>query len=303
MENTRKKQFVGITYVLLSTLLLATAPNAAKVAYLEGANPQAVITARTASGVVILAAYLFICKQGTDEMWTVFRRSPLSGLAALLVSIGFMGAVAFIDVSLTVLIFYLHVFVVAIIGHFRRDISLNLRLICLILLSLVGLGLVLGVTLDTLNFTGLSLGLIGMISAAVMIVMVGEQSQKVGPITANFIMSSWALGYILCGILVAPVVGLDEGIVFPETVLGWFCLSAAGIAVTLGFVCFFIGAGYIGITRAVILTISEPVIAILIAILFLRETLSFVQWSGVAIIVSCLYLFEESGRSPSRKNP
>ena len=298
-DESRRNRITGICFVLFSAVLLATAPNAAKIAYQEGANPQAVISIRTLIGVLLLAIYLFLRKQWPTQMWSIFKRSPFSGLTFLLGSVGFMGAVAFIDVSLTVMIFYLHTFLVAVVGHFRGDVNLNLRLISLIVLALFGLGLVLGVTLDTLNPTGVSLSIIGMVGAAFMIVLVADQAKVVGPIAANFIMSAWALVYLMCAMVVGPIIGVLGGIVFPETLFGWVCVLVAGATITLGFVTFFIGARIIGTTRAVMLSIFEPIFAILLAIIFIQEWLNLTQWIGAIVIVGSLYLFEVLSSSAS----
>ena len=298
--NAHNNRITGVGFVLLSAVLLATAPNAAKIAYQEGANPQAVVSIRTLLGVVLLAAYLFVRNQWPKQMWKTIRHSPFSGLTFLLGSVGFMGAVAFIDVSLTVMIFYLHTFLVAVVGHFRGDVNLDVRLVSLIFLALAGLGLVLGVTLETLNPAGVTLSIIGMVGAAFMIVLVADQAQSVGPIAANFIMSVWALAYLLVAIVVGPLLGLIDNIVFPQTLFGWLCVLAAGATVTLGFVTFFVGARLIGTTRAVMLSIFEPIIAILLAIIFIREWLSLAQWIGAIIIVGSLYLFEVISNANSR---
>ncbi len=231
--ESQSKRITRIGIVLVSAVLLATAPKAAKIAYQEGANPQAVITIRTLLGVVLLAAYLFLRKHWPEQIWTTIKRSPFSGLTFLLGSVGFMGAVAFIDVSLTAMIFYLHTFLVAVVGHFRGDVNLNLRLVLLIFLALAGLGLVLGVTLDTLNPAGVSLSVIGMVGAAFMIILVADQAKSVGPIAANFIVSGWALGYLLIGIVLGPLLGIFGEIIFPQSLLfGWVCVLAAGATIT-----------------------------------------------------------------------
>ena len=299
-DEFHNKRITGIGFVLISAVLLATAPNAAKIAYQEGANPQAVITIRTVIGVVLLALYLFARGQWPAQMWAIVKRSPFSGLTFLLGSVGFMGAVAFIDVSLTVMIFYLHTFLVAVVGHFRGDVILNLRLISLIALALVGLGLVLGVTLDTLNPAGVGLSIVGMVGAAFMIVLVAEQARTVGPIAANFIMSGWASIYLLIAIVFGPMLGLFGGIVFPQTLFGWVCVLAAGVTITLGFVTFFIGARLIGTTRAVMLSIFEPIFAIALAIIFVNEWLNLTQWIGAVIIVGSLYLFEVTSSADAK---
>ena len=48
------------------------------------------------------------------------------------------------------------------------------------------------------------------------------------------------------------------------------------------------------------LSIFEPIIAILLAIIFIQEWLSLAQWIGAIIIVGSLYLFEVISNTNSK---
>ena len=139
-ERNPARRLLGVGVVLFSAVLFASVPNAAKIAYLEGANPQAVLTIRTVIGALLLALYLWGRSQWPKMNWQNFRSSAVAGLALLFTSIGFMGAVAYIDVSLAALIFYFHPFLVAVVGHYRGDLRLSLVRVLLIGVALLGLG-------------------------------------------------------------------------------------------------------------------------------------------------------------------
>lgn len=298
-DDAPARRLVGVGCVLLSAFLIAVTPNAAKIAYQEGANPLAVITFRCVLGTAGLALYLSVRKRWPQEGWKTFRKSFLTGLTQAFTALGFLGAVAFIDVSLAALIFYFHIFLVAVVGHFRGDVRLNRRLLSCIAVAVLGLALVLGVTLQSLNVMGLGLSLLGMAAVTVMIFAVGRTSREIGPIAANFHMTLWASFFFVIAALFGPATGMIEGMVLPASVKGWAGIIGNSVTTTLGFVFFFTGAGIIGMTRATILSVMEPVLAIFLAILLVQEWLTPLQWGGVILIVGSLYLFEKAGQKAS----
>lgn len=286
------RRLMGIGLVFVSSMLIAVTPNAAKIAYLEGANTLAVVTARSVIGVLALAGYMILRGGWPGSGFEVFRSSVRAGIAQALTSIGFIGAVAYIDVSLAALIFYLHTFLIAIVGHFRGHTKLGPRLFLCIAAAIGGVALVLGVTADTIDLVGLGLAFLGMGAVTVMVLALGDMSQRIGPIPANLYMTLWAALIFIVIVLVAPVTDAVDPAIWPKTALGWIGVLGNGLSLTLGFVLFFTGAGMIGMTRAIVLSIAEPVFAILLAIVLIGEWLAPVQWLGVAVIVVSLYVFE-----------
>ena len=109
-DDAPARRLVGVGCVLLSAFLIAVTPNAAKIAYQEGANPLAVITFRCVLGTAGLALYLSVRKRWPQEGWKTFRKSFLTGLTQAFTALGFLGAVAFIDVSLAAQQFRLRAF-------------------------------------------------------------------------------------------------------------------------------------------------------------------------------------------------
>jgi drug/metabolite transporter (DMT)-like permease len=291
MMSSRSKRF-GIGVFLLSALLIGLAPNAAKIAYEESAGPLAVITFRTVIGAVGIALYRSLRRQWPKDGLIPFKRSALAGLAQVLTALGFLGAVAFIDVSLAALIFYVHPFLIAIVGHFRGDMAMSTVRMACIAVAIAGLALVFGVTFTTLDPVGVGLSFLGMVAITVLIFVVADVSKAVGPIAANVYMTLWSSLYLLPVLLLGPALGWADGMALPGSATGWLAIIGAGLTTTTGYVLFFVAAGIIGTSRAAFWTITEPIFAILLAILLVGEWLTPLQWLGVAIVMASLFSFE-----------
>jgi drug/metabolite transporter (DMT)-like permease len=289
----------GIGIVLLSALLIGLAPNAAKIAYEEGADPLAVITFRTVIGAVGIALYLSLQRRWPKDGLNPFKSSALAGLAQVMTALGFLGAVAFIDVSLAAMIFYVHPFLIAVVGHFRGDVAMSPVRMVYIASAIAGLAIVLGVTVTTLDPIGVGLSLVGMVAITVLIFVVADVSKAVGPIPANFYMTLWSSLYLLPIVVLGPALGWLDGMSLPGSAAGWLAIVGAGLTTTTGYILFFIGAGIIGTSRAAIWTITEPIFAILLAILLVGEWLTPLQWLGVAIVMASLFSFETVTTSSS----
>ncbi len=294
------RQGFGIGVILVGAVFVGLMPNAAKIAYQEGANPLGVITIRCILGMIGLGLFLAIRGQFRFN-WQIFRGSALTGSAQALSSIGMLGAVAYIDVSLAILIIFIHPVLIAVVGHFTGENRLTVPLVVCIAFAMAGLILVLTVDFANLNPIGIGLALLGAIALTFLVFLVVSASRQVGPAAANFYMTAWAS---LCFIVVAtigPALGLIDAAAVPETLRGWIALLSTGFSFTMGYLLFFIGAAIIGTTRASMLSIIEPVLTILFAILLVNEWLTAVQWLGVAIVVTCLFVMELPQRTRRQK--
>ena len=100
---------------------------------------------------------------------------------------------------------------------------------------------------------------------------------------------------IICG----AVTAVGGGWSLPDGAAGWLGLAGAGGGVTVGLVAFFAAFRFIGPVRATMLSNVEPLLGVLFAVTVLGERLSSLQWTGVALAVAALTLFEAS---PSRQD-
>jgi drug/metabolite transporter (DMT)-like permease len=293
--ESEKSQLLGVVLVLLGALAIGIMPSAAKIAYQEGANPLGAILLRSLVGFFGIGVYLLLRKGSFNIGWPAFRFSSLTGVMQSLNSIGIMGSVAFIDVSLAVLVIFCFPFWVIIYNHFWGQVRMTPIVSLCFIVAIAGLGLALGVKIDSIDGTGLWLAVMGMFSMAMMVITVSRASDKIGAIPANFFMTGWTSVYFLLIVWLAPELGWIDAASYPESTKGWWAILATGVSFTLGYVLFFLGAVIIGSNRASMLSISEPILIILVAIFLVDEWLSPVQWLGLMLVIASLVVIELPG--------
>ena len=286
------QQYWGVGMVLLGAVAIGLMPSATKIAYQEGANPLAVITLRCVVGMLGIGLYMLISRQSFKVEKAALRYSSLSGVAQVFNSFGLLGALAYIDVSITVLIFSCFPFLIVIIEHYSGRCKMTLFVMACISSALVGLAMTLGLSFDNLNSTGLLLAVMALISVTFMIFIVSKSTRQIGVIPANFYMTAWASLYFLIFAFLAPLTGLVDAAIYPGSLKGWVAILVTGISFSLAYVLFFAGANIIGTTRASILSISEPIMFILFAVVIVDERLLPVQWLGVVLIIASLFVME-----------
>ena len=267
-------------------------PSAAKIAYQEGANPMAAILLRSMVGLLGLAAFMLIRRIKFNLTLENFRKSSITGVTQSLSSLGIMGSVAYIDVSLSVLIIFFFPFLVILFNHFWGQSRLTTTIIICFFVAISGLGLALGVSFDKLNMTGVGLAVIGMVSMAIMVLIVSSVTRKIGAIPATFQMTVWTCFFYLLIAWLAPETGWFEPASYPNSSLGWISIFAAGVSFILGYVFFFLGADIIGSSRASMLSIVEPVFIVLAAVVLVDEWLSPLQWFGLVMVIGSMIVIE-----------
>lgn len=203
-----------------------------------------------------------------------------------------MGAVAYIDVSLVSIIVFTHPLIIGIVNHVRGQSRLTVFDFMLMALAFFGLTMVLGVDFNMLNHTGLLLGLAASLGITVMILSTTDTALAIGPVRANLHMTIWATVYFIAFAVFGPAVGLIEPLQVPLSLAGWFYILVAGVSFALGYLFFFVAATIIGATRASMLSIIEPIMMILFAVVLVGEWLTWIQWLGVALILGSLWVME-----------
>lgn len=105
-------------------------------------------------------------------------------------------------------------------------------------------------------------------------------------------MTVWSSFYFIIVAIFGPALGLIDSMAFPVSLKGWVGILGTGVTFTLGYTLFFVGAAIIGATRAAMISILEPVLTIMFAIILVNEWLTAIQWLGVAMVVASLLVME-----------
>src|SRR4029079_6433944 len=112
-EGKGASQAVAIAMVLLSSVLIAAVPNFSKLASQSGASVPFVLACRFLVTAVLLAVMLAVRRQCFLTSTRVLHLCLLGGIATAAMSLGILTAITLIDLSLAILILYLHPILIA----------------------------------------------------------------------------------------------------------------------------------------------------------------------------------------------
>lgn len=207
---------------------------------------------------------------------------------------GLIGSVAYVPVSIAILIFFTHPILVAAIAHWRGSDRLTLQKAGLAFGVFTGLASALAPTIENVDPIGIVLATISAISISGAI-LCGAQAQSFATSTqVNFYVTAFTTAVF--GILTFVLRDWS----FPANFVGWLGVCSAGIAIAVGLLGFFAAFRYLGPVRTTMLGNVEPLFSILFAAAVLDEHLQPVQWIGVVVMIGAIVLFEAADRKDMR---
>ncbi len=281
-----KDKTIGIALVVISTVAIGIVPTAAKLAYEAGSNTLTVATIRGVIAIVLIAGFILITNGTFHANRSAIKWSVISGLFYTLMSYGFLGSIAYIPVSLMVLIYFTHPVFIAIIAHWQGKAHLSLKKLTLAITVFMGLAIVLGPDLSSLNLIGIALAILASISVCGMILLNAKAQDGANSSLVNLYMTSVTV------VIFITITTIQTAWDFPSNPLGWLGLIGAGSGLAVGLLTFFAAFRYIGPVRATMISNIEPLLGILFAIAILGERLDPGQWAGALLIVIALIMFE-----------
>ena len=291
MDATR---LAGALYIAISATAFGAMAIFARNAYASGADVTAVLFLR-----FLIAG----CAMGCAMMVTR-RRWPRGRNLAVLVGMGGIGYVAqsfcffsalnHASAGLVALLLYLHPFMVTLISAAVFGHRLTALRLGAVLAALVGSALTIG-----FDLSGQPLGVLLGISAAMIYsiyILVGSRVLgKEDPFAAaSVVMLSAAASF---GAIV-----MTGGARFPESSGGWVAIVMIALLCSVaGIVFFFVGMQRLGPSDSATLSTLEPVVTVVLAAMFLGESIVVNQVIGGAIILTAVVILARS--SPPLMEP
>lgn len=226
-------------------------------------------------------------------------------ICLLMMSVGYLSSVAFIKVSLAVILLYTYPLLVAVFAAAsgRERIS-PLRAVLLVTAFaglVIALGQDIGLTADlggvafdpgqiTLDWRGTALALIASLGVAGFVTWGGAYLDDVDSRVVNFWAQLWMI------VLATGYVAMVGGVSLPESGLGWVgYVGATGCYVT-AMICWFGSMKTLSPTETAMTLNLEPAISLVAATLVLGEATSAQQWIGTAILLISIILSSGAGR-------
>lgn len=277
-EN-QKRWHRGLFWALLSPVFLGIIPIFAKIAYGSGVNVLTVVAFRTLFATAVLwVGMLLFARHYIRSSSPAILSSMLAGGINGIGSLFFYASLSRIDASLGQLIniSYL-IFVTILLRIIGQSISwltllrTGLALFAMYLLTVGGLG--------KPDWIGVSMMLIGALTYALQLVLSQRIMYEIPAPTMT-----------LYAITAMAVVVTIPWLLFPEELtavspLGWRAIFLMGMVTALSRLTLFLGVKSLGSMQTALLGVLEVIVSIILAIIFLGEQLTAVQWVGALLIL------------------
>jgi len=145
---------------------------------------------------------------------------------------------------------------------------------------------------------GIGLGLIGGFTYAL-------YSWTARGLILRGIHSSVAMGatFGIGGLLLMPVLLMTGAPFLASWNNAAVGIYMAAVPMFLGYVCFGIGLARVPVSMATTITLVEPVVAALLAVVIVGERLPAMGWLGVVLVIACLVVITVPLKSATRGNP
>lgn len=214
--------------------------------------------------------------------------------ATLVISVGFLGAVAFIPVSLTIILFYTFPIFTLLASPFLEGKKLGALELMAVLVAFIGLGIAVGPSLDVLDWRGVALALSASLAVVVQFNCAHYLGASLPPATQGFLVHLVILPATLAIALFAD--GGNLTLFTAGSAVGVGALLLVG---TLYFIAFFLHMWALSLAPASMLVPFynlEPIVSIIMAAVLVQEILSPLQYGGVALVMVGLFLASMSER-------
>jgi len=279
-DKQKDSNGLAVLLILISTLSFSFYPILGKVVFAGGAGLSTVLFFR-----FCIAALIFwtitIWREGFPRL-TLKTWLLLWGMGGILYSMMaglYISSVLFIPASLAALLLYAYPIIVTVIAVLIKQEEFSIFKLVGLLLATFGLVLVLGLALQGINYLGVILALGAALVYAIYIVIGNKMLETTSPLVSTTIIStSAALTYGLIGL---PIGGTTWDLSWGT----WMGIGGIIISTIIGMLTFFEGIKRIGATSASIISTSEPVMTVVLAVILFNEYLTLLQVVGGIFVV------------------
>lgn len=300
--NNKNAEKYGISAILFASLLWGTTGTAAS--FVPAVSPLAIGAFSMGVGGLLLA--VLAAKNLARERRIIIQHKKILWFGALALAVYpmcFYTSMRLSGVAIgTVISIASAPFFVAILERlFSKDNHLNKRWFYSALVGSLGIALLTfsEPTSASANdraylYFGAALGLVAGLSYALYAWAAKE-------LITHGVSSKSAMGSILgCGaVLLLPTLFFTGDNLFETTTSAVVALYMALIPMFVGYVCFGYGLKVVAASKASLLTLFEPAVAAVFAVVVVGEQIGSVGWFGLLMIMMCLFL--QSYKPPVKK--
>lgn len=283
----------GVAAVVASTICYGSITPLAPIAYDDGATPLTIVALRSAVFALAIGGFLAFTGTGINLPRRAWFATMIFAGFMVLWAYSYMASVAYIPVSLAVLVFFTFPLLVAILASITGHDRMTLFKAVALIIAFAGLALALGPSWGTLDWRGVAFALAAAGIGATAYIFITPIFRDYDLMQVSFLTHIWmtlaALAYGL----------LARDFALPRTMEGQLPVLLVVILYVGAFSFWALAMPLIGPVRTAGMMNLEPVISIALAALILGERLTWVQLGGAALVLLALVLI---ARAPSARH-
>ena len=283
----------GVIFALLAGILFGLIGPTTKIAYNSGASVALTIFLRYAVASIIILPFIPYQKN-LFEIFTKNLKYFLSiSAGSILLTLGLLTSVIFIEVSLTILIFCLYPIYVLLFSIIidKEKISLTVKL--LFFVTFLGIVLVIGPSFKVINIIGILLAFLASLGSTSMIIINQKMSVKgISPIPINIFINVFNTFFFFV------ILKIFFSLNFNFDISIYLLILIPSVCYSFALLSQLIAIPKIGQSYTALFLYLEPVIGVLGAVFLLNENLETYQMIGASIVIISLL----SASFISRKN-
>ena len=291
--------------LLVGTVFVSLITTFASLAYRGGATPMLLIWSRFTALVIVLGLILSLARAGFRLPRRNMRATFWIAICLMMMSVGYLSSVAYIKVSLAVILLYTYPLLVAVFAVLSGREHIGVMRAALLITAFCGLvvalGRDIGLTVDftglafdssqvTLDWRGAAFALTAALGVAVFITWGGAYLEDVDSRIVNFWANLWMI------VLATAYLAFAGGAGLPETGIGWLGYFGATACYVAAMICWFGSMKTLSPSETAMTLNLEPAISLTAATLVLGEASSAQQWIGTVILLIAIIFSSVSGR-------
>ena len=273
----------GVIFALVAGVLFGLIGPTTKIAYNAGASVALTIFLRYAVASIIILPFIPYQK----NLLEIFKKNLIYFLSistgSILLTLGLLTSVIFIEVSLTILIFCLYPIYVLLFSIIidKEKISLTLKFLFFITFS--GIILVIVPSFTVINILGILLAFLASIGSTSMIIINQKMSVKgISPIPINIFIN------VFNTIFFFVILKLFFSLNFNFDINVYLLILIPSVCYSFALLSQLIAIPKIGQSYTALFLYLEPVVGVLGAVFLLKENLETYQMIGASIVIISL---------------
>ena len=273
----------GVIFALVAGILFGLIGPTTKIAYNSGASVALTIFLRYAVASIIILPFIPYQK----NLLEIFKKNLKYFLSisagSILLTLGLLTSVIFIEVSLTILIFCLYPIYVLLFSIIVDKEKISLTVKILFFVTFLGIVLVIGPSFKVINIVGILLAFLASLGSTSMIIVNQKMSIKgISPIPINIFINVFntIFFFVILKIFFSLNFNFDINI--------YLLILIPSVCYSFALLSQLIAIPKIGQSYTALFLYLEPVIGVLGAVFLLKENLETYQMIGASIVIISL---------------